>query len=52
MKAWVEESIRPMGQDRDGNDIYGNIAILVQDEQEEADLVEFLRQHGVPVGDE
>ena len=52
MEAWVEESFEPLGQDYNGNDIYGNIAILIQDEQEEADLIEFLRQHNVPLEDE
>ena len=40
------------GQDYEGNNLYGYVAILVQNEQEEADLIGFLQQHGIPIGNE
>lgn len=51
VRAWIQSSNIPVGQDRDGYDLYGHVAILVQDEQEEAELIEFLRQHDVHVYD-
>jgi len=52
MEAWIEQTFKPTGKTYDGRDIYGNVALILQDEQEEADFVEFLREHGVSIDEE
>ena len=52
MKAWIEADLLPIDKDYDGNSLYGYVAVLIQDEQEAADLIEFLRAHDLFIDDE
>ena len=49
MEAWMQQDFQPVAQDDEGQDLYGYICLVPQNEQEQEDLLRFMEDHGIPI---